>query len=46
VFTPGGELLHGDAAAEAELVYLVETPDGMTDLLTPAEFRRRTAMPK
>jgi WD40 repeat protein len=41
-FGPGGEVLQGDlAAAERDLVYLVEQPDGSLELLTPAEFSVR-----
>ncbi|MBC8875283.1 MAG: PD40 domain-containing protein [Planctomycetes bacterium] len=42
-FTPAGQLLQVDTAAETQLVYVVEDSDGTQELLTPAEFRKRTA---
>lgn len=38
VFSPAGELIHADSGAEQELVYLVEKPDGIVELLSPSKF--------
>ena len=46
-FSAAGEVLHGDPeVVEEELVYLIEKPNGAIELLTPAEFAKRTAAAK
>lgn len=43
-FSGDGRILHGDPKAiEKELVYIVENPDGTTQMLKPSEFRSSVA---
>jgi len=43
-FSAAGEILHGDPKTiDEELVYLIETPTGTTEMLTPTEFQTRVA---
>jgi len=42
-FSATGEIVHGHPKViEEELVYLLEQPDGTSELLKPSEFAQRT----
>ena len=42
-FTPAGQMLPSNEAAEKQLIYVVEQSDGALKLLTPTEFRNHVA---
>jgi hypothetical protein len=43
-FSPVGEIIYGHPnVIEEELVYMIEKPDGSTELLKPSEFQKRLA---